>query len=141
MGRVAIVDNAHITLWVDPGIGLIHHVMRHACFGAPLREALTLGVEAMREYSATLWLADNRIHSAVSEEDEAWIKQLWFPKAVNAGWTHWALVDAELVTGQLNMRRFTRHAANRGVTVRIFDSPTLALAWLESLGSAPMART
>ena len=133
MIRRAVVDNAHITLWVDPQRKLIHHQMHRACYGEVFRAALSAGVQAMQGAGATKWLSDDRLNGALSPEDEEWAKSVWFPATLKAGWKHWALVAPASVVGQMNMRRFTQTYAALGVTVRVFTDPGPAEEWLASV--------
>jgi hypothetical protein len=132
MPREIIFENGHVTLWYYPETKIIHHKFHKFVSGKNLREPLTAGLELLRKNGAVKWLSDDRENSALPQEDGLWATNEWFPRAVAAGWKFWALVQPQNVIGQMNIKRFVSDYSRRGVTVKVFDDPDDALAWLES---------
>lgn len=132
MNKVSIVENDLIAVWVYPDRKMIHHMMKAYCFGPEFREALTRGLEAMELYRATKWLSDDRANGALPPEDGAWAGQEWSPRALAAGWKHWAVVQPAKIIGQINMERFVKDSAARGLNARMFGDPEEAMRWLDA---------
>jgi hypothetical protein len=110
---------------------MIHHRMKAYCHGAAFREALTKGLEAMERYRATKWLSDDRANGALLNEDSEWAIKVWSPRAMAAGWKHWAVVQPAQVIGQINLRKFIKGYADIGINARMFSDPDEAMKWLD----------
>ncbi len=126
-----IIDNEFVSLWYDPERGMVSHVFHRFLAGDAFRDALNAGTHTLKKRRATKWLSDDRNNSALSAADGEWAKTDWFPRTLRAGWKYWALVQPTSVIGKMNMKRFTEPYAKMGLTVRVFDDPTAALAWLD----------
>ena len=109
---------------------IVHHEIRQFVHGAQLRNMLERGLQVMEKHKADKWLSDDRGNGPLKPADEEWAKTQWFPRAVTAGWKHWAVVMPEAVLGQMNMRRWIELYAQRGMNAHPFDDPQLALKWL-----------
>ncbi len=127
-----ILDNeyAKLVYYVAPKI--VHHTLRKPVSGAPFREVLIRGVEIFERHGATKWLSDDRGNGALHPDDGKWSMEVWSPRAIAAGWKHWAIVMPNAALGKANMRRFIREYSDRGVEVRIFESPEESFEWLSN---------
>jgi hypothetical protein len=131
MEKITILDNEYVTVWYHPEKKIVHHQFHKFLYGEPLREALTEGTNALKEYGAQKWLSDDRQNSALPAEDMEWATTEWFPKTKAAGWKYWAIVLPEKVVGQLNMKRIAKNHTEQGVITEFFTKPDEAMAWLE----------
>lgn len=131
MNKISVVDNPLISVWAYPERKMIHHLMKAYCHGNEFREALTMGLEAMKLHRAIKWLSDDRANGALAPEDEAWATTTWFPQAKAAGWKHWAVVQPAKIIGQVNMARFVKLYADLGINARMFGDPDEAMKWLD----------
>jgi hypothetical protein len=127
-----MLDNEHATLWYDDERGIVHHQFHRHMHGEAFRQVLNQGTALMQANGATKWLSDDRANAALKTEDSEWAQTDWFPRTMAAGWKFWALVQPEMVIGQLNMRRFTESYAKQGLTVAVFSDPARAREWLEA---------
>jgi hypothetical protein len=109
---------------------IVHHELRRFVHGESFRAMLERGVEAMEQRRAIRWLSDDRGNAPVKPDDSEWCKTIWFPRALAAGWKHWAVVMPEGVLGQMNMRRWIEMYAESGLNAHPFADPERALAWL-----------
>lgn len=130
MPAQVIIDKDSATLWHYPETKTIHHQIKKFIHGDELRNLLMTGAETLAKTGATKWLSDDRNNGALSREDEQWCKEVWFPKALKAGWKHWAIVQPEKVVGQLNIKRFKETYAQAGINADIFSDLDQAKAWL-----------
>lgn len=131
MPVIKIFDNEYISMSYHTDTKIIQHHYYPKLNSAFLRAGLDRGVELMQEYGATKWLSDNRETNAHSPEDTEWINNDWLPRAIAAGWKHWALVVPEAVAAQMNMTEFVEAFYNQGVWVMVFTNPKEAMSWLE----------
>jgi hypothetical protein len=125
------MDGERASIWYYPEKKIIHHQIRAFVHGEEFRGILKNGLEAFKKYGACKWLSDDRGNSAVTTEDTEWATAEWAPKVIAAGWKYWAVVMPENVIGQMNIRRWIKMYADKGVTVQVFTTPGEALAWLE----------
>jgi hypothetical protein len=131
MPKITVHETEKVTVWCYPEKGIIHHQMHQYCYREPFRAALTAGVEAMREHRCDKWLSDDRVNGALAPDDEEWATKIWFPKARDAGWKFWAMVQPVQVVGQLNVTRFVKMYSELGITANMFSEPGPAFEWLE----------
>jgi hypothetical protein len=106
--------------------------MHEYCAGEVFRDALTKGIEAMRQHKGNKWLSDDRANGALPPADLEWADKTWFPQTVKAGWKFWALVPPVTVIGQMNIQRHIKLYKERGITVEVFKTSAEAMHWLET---------
>jgi hypothetical protein len=90
------------------------------------------GLEAMKKYRAQKWLSDDRNNPALGSEDTEWNKAHWMPKAVEAGWKYWAIVQPKEFAAKYTLGTAVPDLTGRGIIVRMFNDPEKAMEWLES---------
>lgn len=131
MTTLTLLENEFATLKLHQATGIVHHEFHKFIFGEAFRTVLTTGVEAMEKHKATKWLSDDRKNNALPQDDAEWAMTTWSTRTLNAGWKFWAVVLPQKVLGQMNMQRFIEMYKERGLEVRAFTDPALAMAWLE----------
>jgi hypothetical protein len=125
-----LIDTPTHRLIYHRDTNIVHHELRRFVHGEPFRGLLERGVEVMEERHAIKWLSDDRGNAPVKPNDSEWCKTIWFPRALAAGWKHWAVVMPEGVLGQMNMRRWIETYAESGLNAHPFSDPDAALGWL-----------
>ncbi|MFX1252790.1 MAG: hypothetical protein ACFFCZ_14380 [Promethearchaeota archaeon] len=133
MLKETIVDNESITMWYYPNEKIIAHRVHKFIRGQILRDALLKGTEVLKQNGAQKWLSDDRNNVAIPAAELEWGKTVWVFQAMEAGWKYWALVQPEMVIGQLSMRRLIQSYAEVGLIVQLFSDPEKALEWLNSV--------
>jgi hypothetical protein len=128
--RVTLFDIRRATVWYYPDKKIIHHRFRAFVHGDEFRGVLNTGLDAFKEYGARKWLSDDRGNGALTPEDNQWANDDWSPRVIEAGWDQWAVVMPEKIVGQMNLKRWIKVYADKGVTVRVFATPEPAFAWL-----------
>lgn len=132
MSKVTIVDNPQITVWCHTDKKIIHHQVHKFLHGQAFRESLMAGAEAMKKYGAKKWLSDDRGSTVLDKADLEWGATVWSPRVIQAGWKYWAIVTPEKVLAKMNMEQLAKEYAAKGVTVKAFSDPEVAMKWLES---------
>lgn len=130
MSKELIMDNEFISLWYYPDTKIIHHEIKKYVFGTTLQEMFVKGCDLMKEKGAKKWLSDDRNNNALTQKDTEWVTTVWFPKMVENGWKYWAIVQPEKIIGQINMKKFARTYAEKGVIANMFSDPDEAMKWL-----------
>lgn len=132
MPPTVLIDNPFVTLWYHADKKIVHHQIHQFIYGAPFREFLLAGAEALKKHGATKWLSDDRANTVLSHEDGEWGRDHWLVPTAKAGWKHWAVVRPRKVLGQMSMERGAKEMLNIGINVRFFDDPDEAMRWLEA---------
>lgn len=125
-----LIDTPSVRLVYHIKPKIVHHELKRFVHGEPLREVLEAGVLLLEKHGARRWLSDDRGNGPVKPADEEWCKNVWFPRAVAAGWRHWAVVMPQGVLGQMNMRRWIETYATLGINAYPFEEPDPAMHWL-----------
>ena len=128
--RITVFEHERISVWYYPGTRIIHHCMTGPVLGDVFKQALTAGADAMGRNHGHKWLSDDRLNGALLPADLEWVDKVWHAKAVDAGWTHWALLPPSSVVGQMNIRKHIALYKERGVMVEVFTDVDKAMAWL-----------
>jgi hypothetical protein len=129
-----IIDNEIVTLLYYPESKIIHNRFHKPTFGKSYRGVMIQGLRILKQRQATKWLSDNRELSAVGSENTEWLKAIWAPQAMAAGWNRWAILLPKELIGQMNMKQFIEFNSDKGVSVCVFSDSARALVWLEQHG-------
>lgn len=132
MLTTTLLDNDQVTLLYYPEHKIVHHTIHHTPTTPMLREMLNLGTETLRENSADKWLSDDRKLEGLTEEDNRWGEEVWFPQTQAAGWKYWALVVPDGDEARTSMIKLVQHYNSQGVVTRVFVDLEQALEWLKS---------
>ncbi|MCA9904112.1 MAG: hypothetical protein KC547_09660 [Anaerolineae bacterium] len=133
MNRETILETDYATLWYYPDTKIVHHQFHKFIHGEKFREVLEKGLEVFRERGASKWLSDDRKNSALPQADAEWGLGDWNPRVFKEGWKYWAVVMPDKVAGQMNLNRLMKENIDLGLTVKAFEDPDEAMAWLESV--------
>lgn len=129
--KQVVLDSEFANVWVYPNKKVIHHQFKKYTYGDKLKDVLLTGLKTLEKHNCNKWLSDDRVNSALSQEDNEWSVKVWAPLAVKAGWKYWALVLPEKLIGKLYMKRVVADFAKMGVKVELFTSSEEGLAWLD----------
>lgn len=132
MLTTTLLDNDQVTLLYYPEHRMVHHTIHQTPATPMLREMLNLGTEALRENRADKWLSDDRKLGGLTEEDNRWGEEVWFPQTQAAGWKYWALVVPDGDEARGSMIKLVQHYNSQGVVTRVFVDLEQALEWLKS---------
>ncbi|MCL4249168.1 MAG: hypothetical protein KJ065_13560 [Anaerolineae bacterium] len=133
MNRETILETDYATLWYYPDSRIVHHQFHRFIHGEKFREVLETGLKVFRERGASKWLSDDRKNSALPQADAEWGLGDWNPRVFKEGWKYWAVVMPDKVAGQMNLNRLMKENIDLGLTVKAFEDPDEAMAWLESV--------
>jgi hypothetical protein len=132
MNKETVIENELISMWYYPDKKILHHQVHKYVFGETLRNALDLGVEILKKNGACKWLSDDQSHSALPKDDVEWGKSIWTPKAIQAGWRHWAIVMPKSAAGRMSYKRMIEEYKAIGMNVNVLDDAEQAMTWLEA---------
>ncbi len=133
MQTTTLLDNDQVTLCYYPEYQIVHHTIHQPPTTQMLREMLNRGTEVFKENGADKWLSDDRKNAdGLTEEDNRWGEEVWFPQTRAAGWKYWALVVPDNVAARASMIELVAHFNEQGVLTMVFVDLEAALNWLKS---------
>lgn len=97
--------------------------------GDLFREGLNTGLNLVIEKRTHRWLADLRKIGVVSQEDQKWSNEDWFPRAIQGGIQRMALLIPESALAKMSVNTIMSKVGDTLVS-RYFSSPEEARAWL-----------
>lgn len=131
MSDLTIVDNEYITMKYLADKKTIYHVVHQPINGAPLREALLKGFNALHDYGATKWLSDDRKNGPMSKEDEDWNRENLNRGLVGTEWKYWALIVPEVVVAAGAMVQTMEELHAQGLRMMVFSDVEAGFEWLD----------
>jgi hypothetical protein len=99
--------------------------------GGDFREGLNAGLELVQNKGATNWLADLREMGTVSDEDQEWSNNNWFPRALESTLTRMAIVQPQSVVANMSVENIMQEVGDGNLTTHHFDDRTDAKEWLQ----------
>ena len=124
------IDNKAHTLIYDEQRQTVRHVIKGFNKEDEWKSLLSTGIDILKEKGINRWLSDNRLNTVHPPGVNEWIEKEWVPAAIEAGWSKWALVEAEKALGKISERKFIDLFKELGVEVRLFSSVEEAEAWI-----------
>ncbi len=137
MSDITIIDNEFVKLVYHEETKIVHHTFHQTVRGEEFRKALTAGIEVFKKYGAHKWLSDDRMNSALPEDDTEWAKTVWFPQVLEAGWQYWAIVWPPQTMAIMNLKEFMDSYRPFGLRVMAFKEASMAMSWLVHNNAVP----
>jgi hypothetical protein len=135
--RITKLENDYAKLWYYPNERIIHHQFLQPVFGTAFQAVLMTGLGLMKQYHARKWLSDDRLNSILPPEDSAWSQDYWLPRAYQAGWKYWAVLQPMKSRGRINMERLMEFVGkSKEMKIELFTDPDEAWKWLSEQGNS-----
>ena len=94
-------------------------------------------VPALQHYGTGRMLRDNRRNGVISQANQEWMVDDWFPRALQAGLRQAVILNSPDAFNQFAVMNVTERLAPQleraGMQLRVFATPEEGLAWLRSL--------
>jgi hypothetical protein len=82
---IAKYNKEHLSIFYDSEIRMVRLKWKGFASSSQLREGLEEGLEIVKREKALFWMGDLKQMHSITQEDEEWIIQEWFPKIVLTG--------------------------------------------------------
>jgi len=89
-------------------------------------------IDAMKEKRTGIVIADARNMQVISRDDQQWISENWYPRALAAGFSHEALVVSPYTFNELAVKRIVRTYDEKKVKTGYFKSMPSAYTWVKN---------
>jgi hypothetical protein len=102
------------------------------CEGKELHDIMDAVVDAIKEKRTGIIIADARSMQVISREDQQWLGENWYPRALAAGFSHEALVVTQYTFNEVAVKRIVRNYDDRKVKTGYFKSMPSAYEWVKN---------
>lgn len=123
----------YITIHWDEAIKSVDMEWKKFVSGDNFRNALDKGLALLVEKKTTKWLADLRDLGVVTEEDQKWSNEDWFPRAIQGGVKHMAIVIPKKTISKMAVDKIMEKVEGLDLTTHYFSSIEEAKEWLGSI--------
>ncbi len=96
-------------------------------------EACNFSLELMSKNNASKMIADNSNAAVVAVENQNWLTENWFPRALEKGFRYSAVVLSNDAFIKYAVKKIENKINNKLFIVQYFDSVDNAKAWLASV--------
>ena len=100
--------------------------------GQELYEILDALIMTMQTKKTGIVIADARNMQPITREDQQWISDNWYPRALAAGFSHEALVVSPYTFNELAVKRIVRTYDERKVKTGYFKTMPSAYSWVKN---------
>lgn len=125
-------DQPWLTIHWDEPTQVIWLEWKGYAEGAEFRSSLEQGLLLMRKMGASRWLTDLRRAGPVSQADQKWGNEDWFPRVTAAGLRFMAMVSPQSAVSRLSMKQILNRVNGTPVISAHFDNLPEAWEWLRS---------
>jgi hypothetical protein len=127
-----IGGKATFKLTPDSGCKAIRMYWQGKIESPVLRAGLERLIRLLQEHQFSRVLCDLRSAEVPEEEDSAWIRENWLPRATGAGFRKFSAVEPTIIITFLHAKRTCAHAQNLGIEGKFFTKLEAAHFWLVS---------
>ena len=99
----------------------------------PFRKILDEIIKVIEEKQASIIIADARDMYIINSEDQEWIVNSWYPRAVKAGFRYQGLILSKDTFSEVTIKKISKQYDSSTVTTQYFSSPSEALDWVREL--------
>ncbi|MCL4515842.1 MAG: STAS/SEC14 domain-containing protein [Firmicutes bacterium] len=120
----------YVTIQWDESIACVAMKWKGFIPGEDFQNGLNKGVELLAAKQGRKWLSDLSEMAVISQENQAWTDENWFPQAAATGLRFIAVVKPRKVIPQMSLQNIINHVGNADVATAFFDTPEEAWQWL-----------
>lgn len=125
-----VFDKPYLAIHWDNTFQIVVMQWKGFAQGADFREGLDAGLKILSENKGRRWLADLRQLGVVTQADQKWSNEDWFPRAIQAGIKHMALVVPHSALARMSVNQIMSKVEGIGLVSHYFDSADDARTWL-----------
>lgn len=123
-------DKAYCKIYYHSDIRAVHLDWNNRATHDQFIEACDFSLSLMVEKKARKMIADNSKVSEVSEENQYWLTENWFPRALEKGFQYSAVISPDKDSVKSALRLIVSRINSNHIIVRHFSELSLAKEWL-----------
>ncbi len=97
------------------------------------RKILDAIIASLEKKQASIIIADARNMHVISNNDQEWILNSWYPRAVNAGFRYQGLILSKDTYNELAVKKISNKYDEKKITTQYFRTPAEALEWVREI--------
>ncbi len=126
-------DKAYCRIYFHNDVRAVHLDWNGQATPAQFREACNFSLQLLIEKQAIKMVADNSKVITVSVENQNWLIEDWFPRAVEEGFQYSAVIQSDKVSVQSALQLIVSKISNKLVVVQYFNHLNTAKDWLSQV--------
>lgn len=99
----------------------------------PFRKILDEIINVLEQKQASIIIADARDMYVINSNDQEWILNSWYPRAIKAGFRYQGLILNKDTFSEITIKKITKEYDSSTVTTQYFSSTSEALDWVREL--------
>ncbi len=104
--------------------------------GKRLQEIFEQLILALETYHCSTIIADAREMLVISEKDRLWTIDVWYPRAVKAGFRNQGLILSKGTFSELAVKQISAKYDDAIISTKYFLSPSEALDWVREISNS-----
>ncbi|MBN2656836.1 MAG: hypothetical protein JXR86_07230 [Spirochaetales bacterium] len=125
-----LYENAHVRIFYKEELNAIYIKWIGFTPSGEFREACDRALIEMEKRKLSKMIADNRESKAVAPEDQRWLSEQWFPRAINSGFRHSAVLVSRSSLNRFATDRIREDVNGKNFEARDFHDLESAGQWL-----------
>jgi hypothetical protein len=101
--------------------------------GERLREIFNELINALKLRHASIIIADAREMLIITQQDQQWTIDDWYPRAIQAGFRYQGLILSKNTFNELTVKKISNKYDRAIITTQYFQSPSDALDWVREI--------
>jgi len=123
-------DKPYCKIYYHGDIRAVHLDWSEQATTTQFIEACDFSLNLLVERKAFKMIADNSKVSNVSEDNQNWLIEDWFPRAVEEGFQYSAVIQSNKDSVKSALQLIVSKVSNKHVIVQYFEELSSAKAWL-----------
>lgn len=123
-------DFNFLSISYDPSVKCVNMQWKSFAHGDDFRNGLDEGLNLIKAKSASRWLADLRDLGTVTQKDQEWSNNDWFPRAVTQGIRKMAIIMPKSTLSSMSVKNIMTKVDGINIETNYFSSTDEAKKWL-----------
>jgi hypothetical protein len=136
---MAYYSREYLTATYDDELDAVVMQWHDFAEGEEFRDGLDAGLELVEREGAPNWLADLRDMGTVTDADQRWSNEDWFPRALGTSLSRMAIIKPESVVANMSVESVIQEVDDGSLTTHYFDNRADAGEWLQDETASPTA--
>ncbi len=100
--------------------------------GEEYKTGLNKALELLKEKKTHKWIGNLSNMEAITEEDQRWANEVWFPNALAAGMKRLGVVVSKDIFNQMSVEEMLNKVESLDLVTQYFDNLENAKAWMKT---------
>jgi len=126
------VSTDYLDIYFYEDIDTVHLAWLTGPTSTELKEGLNKGIEVVKLNKAKNWIGDVRQMGAITDQDQTWCNEDWFPRALHAGIKNMAVLISDDIFNQMAVDEIMTKIPEVNLNQQYFTDVEKAKEWLKT---------